>query len=98
MISEVLQLCISNGLWAVLFVFLFLYQIKTNANGELIFDINLDAGQYVFEITNPMTGEVKSQSVTVVKRIIRYVSGTSDYEIWYSKDTNITLSGYSDTD
>ena len=34
MISEVLQLCISNGLWAVLFVFLFLYQIKTNAKRE----------------------------------------------------------------
>lgn len=34
MISEIMQLCISNGLWAVLFVFLFLYQIKENSKRE----------------------------------------------------------------
>ena len=34
MIDEVMQLCISNGLWAVLFVFLFLYQIKANEKRE----------------------------------------------------------------
>ncbi|KAK4340775.1 hypothetical protein RND71_039276 [Anisodus tanguticus] len=34
----------------------------------------------------------------VVKRIIRYVTGTSDLGIWYSKDTNPNLIGYSDSD
>ncbi|KAK4368543.1 hypothetical protein RND71_012335 [Anisodus tanguticus] len=33
-----------------------------------------------------------------VKRIIRYVAGTSDLGIWYSKDTNPNLIGYSDSD
>ena len=31
-----------------------------------------------------------------VKRIIRYINGTSDYGIWYSRDSNECLAGYSD--
>ena len=31
-----------------------------------------------------------------VKRIIRYVNETSDYGIWYSKDSNDCLADYSD--
>ena len=31
-----------------------------------------------------------------MKRIIRYVNGTSDYGLWYSKDFNACLAGYSD--
>ena len=33
-----------------------------------------------------------------MKRIIRYVNGTSDYGLWYSKDSNACLVGYSDAD
>ncbi|KAK0582443.1 hypothetical protein LWI29_025725 [Acer saccharum] len=33
-----------------------------------------------------------------VKRIIRYVNGTSNYGIWYSFDTNASLVGFSDAD
>ena len=33
-----------------------------------------------------------------VKRIIRYINGTSDYGIWYSRDSNECLAGYSDAD
>ena len=36
--------------------------------------------------------------MTAVKRIIRYVNGTSDYGIWYSKDSNDCLADYSDAD
>ena len=36
--------------------------------------------------------------MTVVKRIIRYVNGTSDYGIWYSRDLNDCLAGYSNVD
>ena len=38
----------------------------------------------------------KESHITVVKRIIRYISGTLDYGIWYSKDTNISLASFSD--
>ena len=40
----------------------------------------------------------KESHVGAVKRIIRYVNGTADYGIWFSKDTNSSLAGYSDAD
>ena len=39
---------------------------------------------------------LKESHLTAVKRIIRYVNGTSDYGLWYSKDSNAYLAGYSD--
>ena len=33
-----------------------------------------------------------------MKRIIRYINGTPDYGLWYSKDSNAYLAGYSDVD
>ena len=38
----------------------------------------------------------KESHLTMVKRIIRYVNGTPDYGLWYSKDSNACLVGYSD--
>ena len=40
----------------------------------------------------------KKSHITTVKRIIRYISKTLYYDIWYSKDTNISLAGFSDAD
>lgn len=34
MIDQIIELAIGNGLWAVLFVFLFLYQIKDSTKRE----------------------------------------------------------------
>lgn len=36
--------------------------------------------------------------MTIVKRIIRYVNGIVNYAVWYSRDTNLDLVGYSDAD
>ena len=33
-----------------------------------------------------------------LKRIIKYVKTTADIGVWYSKDTNDVLVGYSDAD
>ena len=41
---------------------------------------------------------IKEYHITVVKRIIKYVCGTLDYGIWYSKDSNVSLASFSDTD
>ena len=38
----------------------------------------------------------RESHLTTVKRIIRYVNGTPDYGLWYSKDSNACLAGYSD--
>ena len=33
-----------------------------------------------------------------LKRIIKYIKTTADFGVWYSKDTNSVLDGYSDVD
>ena len=32
-----------------------------------------------------------------LKRIIKYVKTTADFGVWYNKDTNAVLAGYSNT-
>ncbi|XP_065630947.1 uncharacterized protein LOC136068149 [Quercus suber] len=36
--------------------------------------------------------------MTALKRIIKYVKTTAEFGVWYSKDTNGVLAGYSDAD
>ena len=40
----------------------------------------------------------KESHMIVLKRIIKYVKTTTDFGVWYSKDTNDVLAGYSDSD
>ena len=40
----------------------------------------------------------KESHMTTLKRIIKYVTTTADFGVWYSKDTNDVLAGYSDAD
>ena len=40
----------------------------------------------------------KESHLTAVKRIIRYINGTPNYGLRYSKDLNACLAGYSDAD
>ena len=32
------------------------------------------------------------------KRVLRYIAGTTEHGIWYSKVTNFTLTGFTDSD
>ena len=36
--------------------------------------------------------------MTTLKRIIKYVKTTVEFDVWYNKDTNDVLAGYSDAD
>ena len=36
----------------------------------------------------------RESHLTAVKRIIRYINGTLDYGLWYSKDSNACLADY----
>ena len=38
----------------------------------------------------------KESHLTAMKQIIRYNNGTPNYALWYSKDSNACLAGYSD--
>ena len=40
----------------------------------------------------------KVSHLNAVKRIIKYVAGTCDYELFYSKESNLSLVGFSDSD
>ena len=40
----------------------------------------------------------KESHLTVVKRIIRYINGTPEYGLWYSKDSKDCLASYLDAD
>jgi len=40
----------------------------------------------------------KESHLTAVNRIIRYVNDTLLYGIWYSRETNLVVAGYSDAD
>ena len=40
----------------------------------------------------------KVSHLNTVKRIIKYVGGTCDYGLFYSKESNLSLAGFSDSD
>ena len=40
----------------------------------------------------------KESHMIALKRIIRYVKTTVNFGVWYNKDTNDVLTGYSDAD
>jgi hypothetical protein len=56
-------------------------------------DIAFSVGVYARFQANP-----KESHLTAVKRIIKYVNDTLSYGIWYSRETNLVVSGYSDAD
>ena len=40
----------------------------------------------------------KGSHLNAVKRIIKYVSGSCDFGLFYSKESNVSLAGYSEAD
>ena len=45
------------------------YNLTTDANGKLVYNLKLSPGSYKITVKNLATGEVKTQSIKVVKRI-----------------------------
>ena len=54
-------------------------------------DISYSVGVCARYQANP-----QESHMTALKRIIKYVKTTTDFGVWYSKDTNDVLAGYSD--
>ena len=54
-------------------------------------DISYSVGVCARYQVNP-----KESHMIALKRIIKYVKTTVDFGVWYSKDTNDVLAGYSD--
>ena len=63
------------------------YTRTTDANGEASFAINLAAGTYTMVTTNPVTGETKENSITVLSRfaenndLVKYFRNASQYVV-----------------
>ena len=56
-------------------------------------DISYSVGVCARYQANP-----KESHMTALKRIIKYVKTTAKFGVWYSKDTNDVLVGYSEAD
>lgn len=56
-----------------------LYDLKTDANGKLNYNLKLSPGSYKITVVNVVTGEFKIQTVNVVKRITE----NSNLEMYY---------------
>ena len=56
-------------------------------------DISYSVGVCARYQANP-----KESHMITLKRVIKYVKTTIDFGVWYSKDTNDVLVGYSDVD
>ena len=56
-------------------------------------DISYSVGVCARYQANP-----KESYMIALKRIIKYVKTTADFGVWYSKDINDVLAGYSDAD
>ena len=53
---------------------------------------------YSVEVCARYQANPKESHMIALKRIIKYVKTTADFDVWCSKDTNNVLAGYSDTD
>ena len=53
---------------------------------------------YSEEVCARYQANPKESHMIALKRIINYVKTTADFGVWYSKDTNDILAGYSNAD
>ena len=53
---------------------------------------------YSVEVCERYQANPKESHMIALKRIIKYVKTTADFDVWCSKDTNNVLAGYSGTD
>ena len=53
---------------------------------------------YIVEVCVRYQANPKESHMTALKRIMKYVKTTANFGVWYNKDTNDVLVGYSDAD
>lgn len=57
-----------------------MYERKINSNGSAKLNINLEPGTYIITATNPVTGEMHSNNITVLAKIIENKDLTKYYK------------------
>lgn len=67
MVDEIINLAISNGLWAVLFVMLFLYQIQNSTKREKKYQEVIDSLTNSFGLLKNIDANIKAVSKELSK-------------------------------
>ncbi|GJY13809.1 hypothetical protein Tco_0383118, partial [Tanacetum coccineum] len=67
--------------------------IRNQASGEIVSLKNMESNKEARFKAKPI-----EKHLNAVKRIFRYLKGTINMGFWYSKDTDMSLTTYSDTD
>ena len=71
MVDEIINLAISNGLWAVLFVMLFLYQIQNSTKREKKYQEVIDSLTNSFGLLKNIDANIKavSKELSKIKKV-----------------------------
>ncbi|GJZ83456.1 retrovirus-related pol polyprotein from transposon TNT 1-94 [Tanacetum coccineum] len=78
---------------------IFQIDIKTAVlNGELKEEVYVSQPEGFVDQEYPSHAKLIEKHLNMVKRIFRYLKGTINMGLWYSKDTNMSLTSYSDAD
>lgn len=67
MVEQIVNLAISNGLWAVLFVLLFFYQVKNSSNREKKYQQIIDNLTNSLGIVKSIDANVRALNKDIVK-------------------------------
>ena len=69
------------------------YTSTTDKNGQISLNINLKVGSYTVRITNPETGEVKTQKINVVARL----TGNKNIVMYYGAGKTYSVKVFDDS-
>ncbi|GKB94727.1 retrovirus-related pol polyprotein from transposon TNT 1-94 [Tanacetum coccineum] len=73
--------------------------VKTDfLNGELNEEVYVSQPEGFVDQDNPSHAKPTEKHLQAMKRIFRYLNGTIKMGLWYSKDTDMSLTAYADAD
>lgn len=65
--EEVLQIAISNGIWAVLFVALLIYQLKDSAQRELKYQQTIEILTQKYKVVEDIKEDIEEIKTSIIK-------------------------------
>ena len=65
--TEVLQVAISNGIWAVLFVALLIYQLKDSSQRELKYQKTIEVLTQKYEVVEDIKQDINEIKISILK-------------------------------
>ncbi len=66
--EEILQIAISNGIWAVLFVALLIYQLKDSAQREVKYQQTIEVLTQKYAVVEDIKQDIDEIKISLLKR------------------------------